>query len=126
VGRPYREVFSSRLRRYLGGVLRRLEIDFVYWEDAVTWGDLRRVFVVLFESHDQDRVPLRERAFVGLPRVEVLVQDPGAERPRRAATPADGTPPALRARVLVVRRRRGGEEVEAPLPPDRRRTPVPV
>ncbi len=75
VGRPYAEVFPSRLRRYLGAVLRDLRIDMIFWEDGVTWADLRRVLGVAFEVYDQRRSPLLERHFIGVPRVRIVIQE---------------------------------------------------
>ena len=56
-GPPYAELFDLRLRRYLSGVLRTLEIDVIHWEDAIQWKDLRRVTGVLFECYDQGTSP---------------------------------------------------------------------
>jgi hypothetical protein len=129
VGRPYAAAFTPRLRRYLGGVLRALDLDVIYWEDSVTFADLRRVFVVLFETFDQGRHPALSRHFIGMPRVTVLVQEADeAEEHFLEAAPAEveAMPPPLRARALVIRRDGGGREVEAP---DRRpstRRPEPV
>jgi hypothetical protein len=123
VGRPYAEVFSSRLRRYLGAVLRDLRVDMIFWEDAVTWADLRRVLGVAFEVYDQRRSPLLERHFVGVPRVRVVIQEDD-EIATTEAFPGDAdTPPALHARVLLILRDRGGdvEEEVSPAPGGHRR-----
>jgi hypothetical protein len=128
VGSPYAEVFPPRLRRYLGGFLRALEVDVVYWEDAVAWADLRAVLRVAFETWDQGRRPALERHFVGIPRVRVTIQEPeedeGYALPGRAVDRQG--PPPLRARVLVIRRDRGEEErLEEVAPPGERvRSPV--
>lgn len=128
VGRPYSAVFSSRSRRYLGGFLRDLGVDVLYWEDAVTWPDLRRVLGVALECWDQRRVPILERHFVGLPRVRVVLheesQEPGvasARRPRGVRGPV-----ATGARILVVLRDRGGDAVRDAVasPSDRRPAPI--
>ncbi len=117
VGRPFALAFSPRLRRYLGGILRALDIDVLYWEDSVTFADLRRVFVVLFETYDQGRHPALDRHFIGLPRVSVLIQE-ADEGEESFLEPVEGEledmPPPLRARALVVRRDGGGREVGAP------------
>lgn len=119
VGRPYENVFPTRLRRYLHGVFHDLDLDVLYWEDRVTWAELRQVTGVLFETWDQERYPALDRHFVGIGRVRVVIQEPedgedpgfGEEPPD---TPGPPMPPPLRARVLVVRRDDGGREVEAP------------
>ena len=118
LGRPYAEVFPTRLRRYLGEVLRTLQIDMVFWEDAISWAEMRAVFGVCFEIYDQGRAPLEERHFLGMPRVRVVIQ----EEDDVAAT----EPPALQARILMVLRDRGGEEEEVapPAPGSRRREPL--
>jgi hypothetical protein len=128
VGAPFVQVFSSRLRRYLGGFLRDAGVDILYWEDAVAWPDLRRVLGVAFECWDQGRVPLLERHFVGLPRVRVVRHDedavdppePGRARRRRPEAVATG------ARVLLVLRDRGGDVVRdvAAAPSDRQPAPL--
>lgn len=121
VGPLYQQVFSPRTRRYLGDVFRALGIDIVFFEDAIRWPDLKRVFRVAFEIYDQQRGPVVPRHFVGIPRVRVLVQeeaaepDPLPERPH--PTPAPG-----HVRVLVILRDRGGEEEPiTPAPPSRGR-----
>jgi hypothetical protein len=128
VGRPFAQVFSSRLRRYLGGFLRDIGVDVVYWEDAVTWADLRRVLGVAFECWDQHRTPVRERHFVGIPRVRVVLHEENtAEATEPPTRPTGWRPPvAAGARILVVLRDRGGESVRprASAPSDRRPQPV--
>ncbi|MHC5010650.1 MAG: hypothetical protein ACYTG6_06810 [Planctomycetota bacterium] len=123
VGRPYAQVFSPRLRRYLGAVLGALMIDVVYWEDGVTWPDLRAVFGVLFESYDQGRHPVLERHFIGLPRLRITIQEPDTEDGEEAFEGA-AAHPQMHARILVVRRDRGGGEEKATAePPAERRRP---
>ena len=119
VGRPYEAVFPTRSRRYLHGIFRDLDVDVLYWEDRITWADLRQVTGVLFETWDQGRRPALDRHFVGIARVRVVIQEPeDGEDPAFAqaaeAPEAPPTPPPLRARVLVVRRDDGGREIEAP------------
>jgi hypothetical protein len=127
VGPLFDDVFPRRVRRYLGGVLRDLGVDIVYWEDAIRWPDLKRVFGVAFEIHDQHRSPLQERHFVGVPGVRVMLQVDHAE----TEPPPSGdypTPAPGHMRVMIVLRDRGGEEAPvAPAPPGgRKRRPVPV
>lgn len=127
VGRPYHAVFAPRTRRYVGGLLRALQVDVVYWEDGVTWPDLRRVLGVAFECFDQGRTPVRERHFLGLPRVRVLLHEEAGD-----AAPAAGVPRSLRgpvatgARVLVILRDRGGTRDEAREQAPSDRLPAPL
>ena len=116
VGRPYETVFPTRLRRYLYGICRDLDLDVLYWEDRITWVDLRRVTGVLFETWDQGRRPALDRHFVGIARVRAVIQEPeDGEGPSFGPdAEAPSTPPPLRARVLVVRRDDGGRESEIP------------
>ncbi|MFM8385781.1 MAG: hypothetical protein ACKOCB_03015 [Planctomycetia bacterium] len=130
IGPPYDQVFSPRLRRYLAGVMRHLEVDVIYWEDAVRWRDLRRVLGVALECHDQGRVPLRARHFVGLPRVRVLVQQ--EDPPGMAGAPASARMPRAPigsgARVLAILRDRGGSSERTLLrdPGSQRPAPSPL
>jgi hypothetical protein len=130
VGRPFARVFSPRLRRYLGGFLRDVGVDVVYWEDAVTWVDLRRVLGVALECWDQRRTPVCERHFVGLPRVRVVLhEEDAAEATEPATRPTGWRPPvAAGARILVILRDRGGDSVRprSSAPSDRRPQPVSV
>jgi hypothetical protein len=131
LGRPYAEVFPLRLRRYLAMVLNDLEIDIVYWEDAVSWADLRRVFGVAFECFDQGRFPLDARHFQGLPRVRVLIHEESPDRAayEQAPHPVDANlPAATHARILVVLRDRGGPPADArqDASDSRRRAPLVV
>ena len=109
VGPRYGTVFPLRVRRYMGGVMRNLGIDIIYWEDAIRWPDIKRVFGVAFEIHDQRRAPLEERHFVGVPGVRVLIQDDQAE----TEAPVDesySTPAPGHMRVLLILKDRGGRE----------------
>jgi len=123
-GPPYAEAFPHRVRRYIGSVLRDLQIDIVYWEDAIGWPDLRRVLGVAFEIYDQRRSPLEARHFIGLPRVRVVIQEEEAD-PDPARDPLRPRPAALKkeapghARILLIVRDRGEfEELETPDPAD--------
>lgn len=111
VGPTYAQLFSPRLRRYLGGVLREMQVDLIFWEDAIRWADLKRVFGVIWETYDQKRGPLSRRHFVGLPRLRVMVQEEGVEADPMPAIPYP-TPAPGHVRVLVITRDRGGEEEE--------------
>jgi hypothetical protein len=119
-GPPFHAVFHGRLRRYLGGVLRTLQVDVIYFEDGVRFPDLKRVLGVAFECYDQGRVPLRAHHFVGLPRVRVLLQqEDGPGAPRAPHVPGlPRAPVGSGARVLVILRDRGGaldlSEVQSP------------
>jgi len=127
VGLPYEAVFAPRLRRYLGGVFRALDLDVLYWEDRVAWDDLRRVTGILFETYDQRRFPAEDRHFVGLARIRVVIQEPeDGDDTGPGEAPSEDVPPPLRARVLVVRRDDGGREVEAPDRAPSTRRPEPV
>lgn len=128
VGRPFQAVFRPRLRRYLGMLLRALQVDVVFWEDAIGWPDLRRVLGVAFECYDQGRLPLRARHFIGVPRVRVVIQEedgPGTP-PREQVPGVPRAPVGSGARVLVILRDRGGstERAESQAPSDRR--PIPL
>jgi hypothetical protein len=120
-GPPYARAFPARVRRYIGGVLRDLQVDMVFFEDAIQWADLRRVLGVAFEIHDQGRAPLLERHFVGVPRVRVVLQEEAAE-PEPSRSWLEGGSPGFEAdspghaRILVVLRDRGGED--EPIAPD--------
>lgn len=123
-GPPYAEAFPHRVRRYIGSVLRDLQIDIVYWEDAVGWPDIQRVLGVAFEIYDQRRSPLEARHFIGLPRVRVVIQEEEAD-PDPARDPLRPRPPTLKkeapghARILLIVRDRGEfEELDVPDPAD--------
>jgi hypothetical protein len=123
-GPSYAEAFPHRIRRYIGGVLRDLEIDIIYWEDAVGWPDIRRVLGVAFEIHDQRRGPLQGRHFIGLPRVRVVVQEEEAD-PDPTGDPLRPRKPTLEkkapghARILLIVRDRGDyEDLDVPDPVD--------
>lgn len=120
-GPPYAEAFAPRVRRYIGAVLRDLQVDIIFFEDAITWADLKRVLVVAFEIHDQRRAPLQERHFVGVPRVRVVIQEEAAEPEPTPGWLEGGAgryeaAASGHARILVVLRDRGGET--KPLTPD--------
>lgn len=114
-GPPYAQAFDGRIRRYIGAVLRDLQIDLLYWEDAITWKDLRRVLTIAYEIHDQRRSPLKERHFSGLPRLRVVIQEEAAEADGPQIIPT-GEPEALAesatgyARILLILRDRGNRE----------------
>ena len=114
-GPPYAEAFPSRVRRYIGSVLRDLQIDIVYWEDAIGWPDIRRVLGVAFEIHDQGRSPLEARHFIGLPRIRVVIQEEEADPdpsgdPLRPRKPSLEKTSAGHARILLIVRDRGDYE----------------
>ena len=121
-GPPMTQVFDPRVRRYIGGVLRNLEVDVMFLEDSVTWADIRRVLGVMFEVHDQGQAPLRERHFVGLPRVRVVIQEEAADAEPPPAIPAGdpfGGPDAMAGmtRVLLITRDRGDKDEAEKLDP---------
>ena len=123
-GVPYRDAFPLRVRRYIGSVLRELQIDIVYWEDAVGWPDLRRVLGVAFEIYDQGRAPLEARHFIGLPRVRIVIQEEEAD-PDPTGDPLRPRKPTLQkkapghSRILLIVRDRGEfEELDVPDPVD--------
>lgn len=124
-GPPYAQAFDARTRRYVGALLRDLQIDILYWEDAISWKDLRRVLTVAYEIHDQRRGPLKERHFLGLPRVRVVIQEEAAEADAPAIIPSaepTGLPESASgyARILLILRDRGSrEDAETPEPADR-------
>jgi len=123
-GPPYAEAFPHRVRRYIGSVLRDLQVDIIYWEDAIGWPDIRRVLGVAFEIHDQRRSPLQARHFIGLPRVRVVIQEEEAD-PDPARNALRPRPPTFEkrapghARILLIVRDRGDhEELETLDPAD--------
>ena len=128
VGRPFAHVFTPRLRRYLGGFLREIGVDVVYWEDAVAWADLRRVLGVALECWDQRHTPVKERHFVGIPRVRVVLHEEDAEEATEPATrPTGWRPPvAAGARILVILRDRGGDIARSRTTAPSGRRPQPV
>ena len=102
--------------------------EVVFFEDAVSWADLKRVFGVVFECYDQRRTPLDPRWFQGLPRVRVLLQAEPAELDRDesgAPSPTDPAPALARTLVILRDRGEGDVDVDAPTPGSRRRTPAP-
>ena len=114
-GPPMMQAFDPRVRRYIGQVLRKLEIDVMFLEDSITWKDVRRVLGVMFETYDQGRAPLRERHFVGLPRVRVVIQEEAADAEPPKAIPAGDPfagPDAMAGmtRVLLITRDRGDKD----------------
>ncbi len=123
-GPPYAAAFPNRVRRYVGSILRDLQVDIIYWEDAIQWRDLRRVLGVAYEIHDQGRGPALERHFIGIPRVRIVIQEEAAE-PEPSRSWLEGGKPSFdevapgHARILLVLRDRGkNEEAEAPDPVD--------
>ena len=109
------QAFDPRVRRYIGAILRKLEIDVMFLEDSITWKDVRRVLGVMFETYDQGRAPLRERHFVGLPRVRVVIQEEAADAEPPKAIPAGDPfagPDAMAGmtRVLLITRDRGDKD----------------
>ncbi len=123
-GPPYAQAFDGRIRRYIGAVLRDLQIDLLYWEDAITWKELRRVLTIAYEIHDQRRSPLQERHFSGLPRLRVVIQEEAAEADGPQIIPTS-EPTGLSetasgyARILLILRDRGNrEDIEVPDPAD--------
>ena len=121
-GPPYAEAFPHRVRRYIGSILRDLEIDILYMEDAVTWQDVHRVLQTTYEIHDQRRGPLQERHFMGLPRVRVVIQEEAAEpEPPQLLPRADEAGPVEsapgHARILLILRDRGQGEEDLTLDP---------
>ena len=121
-GPPYADVFSHRIRRYVGTMLRDMDIDVIYWEDAVAFSDIRRVLRVLFENHDQERIPARASQFAGIPRVRVLIQAETADvmaPPQEDGHANDGhnspsayespTEAPTHARIFMILRDRGGD-----------------
>ena len=55
-----------------------LDVDVLYWEDRVTWADLRQVTGIVFETWDQGRRPALDRHFVGIARIRAVLQEPVA------------------------------------------------
>ncbi|MDJ0520466.1 MAG: hypothetical protein QNJ90_00170 [Planctomycetota bacterium] len=111
-GPPYARAFDSRTRRYIGSVLRDLQVDLIYWEDAISWKDIRRVLTIAYEIHDQRRSPLLDRHFQGLPRVRVVIQEEAADADGPQIVPTDKAsslpePASGYARILLILRDRG-------------------
>ncbi len=118
VGPLYGDLFEPRVRRYLGNVLRKLEIDIVFWEDAIRYPELRRVFGVAFEIYDQDRAPLQARHFVGVPKVRVMIHEEDAESDGSGSSAGRPTQAPGYARVLVIMRDRSEDEDVMSLDPE--------
>ncbi|MGE3166884.1 MAG: hypothetical protein AB7O52_18415 [Planctomycetota bacterium] len=122
IGPPYREVFGVRLRRYLRELFESLEVDVIFIEDGVGYRGLKRVLSVMFEIYDVHggRARAEDRHFMGLPGLNVHVDDFGLDRERH---PIPGYPEPEyegigRARVLVIQKERGGGDEEVPpVPP---------
>lgn len=121
-GPPMVQAFDPRVRRYIGEIFRSLEVDVMFLEDSITWADIRRVLGVMFEIHDQGRAPLRERHFVGLPRVRVVIQEEAADAEPPPPIPSGdpfGGPDAMAGmtRVLLITRDRGDKDEAEELDP---------
>ncbi|MDA1194924.1 MAG: hypothetical protein O2894_07035 [Planctomycetota bacterium] len=114
-GPPFAQSFEPRVRRYIGAILRTLEIDVIFLDDGITWRDIRRVLSVAYEIHDQGRAPLRERHFLGVPRVRVAIQEEPAEPEPPKAIPdaldmGVPDPSGGAIRVLLILRDRGARD----------------
>lgn len=122
IGPPYREIFGVRLRRYVRELFESLEVDVIFIEDGVGYRGLKRVLAVMFEIYDVHggRARAEDRHFMGLPGLNVHLDDFGLDR-ERVVVPGYPEPDYEgigRARVLVIQKERGGGDEEVhPLPP---------
>lgn len=121
IGPTYRQLFGVRLRRYIRELFEALEIDVVFIEDGVGYRGFKRVLGVLFEIYDihNGRAKAEDRHFIGLPGLNVHLDDFGLDRTRTAVPgyPEPDYEGIGRARVLVIQKERGGGDEEEPEPP---------
>ena len=77
VGPPFARIFDERSRQHLHRVLRAVQIDVIYIEDAVPLKAvvqvLRTVFEV-FDIHDGKRI-VDDHSFQGIPKVRAMVHE---------------------------------------------------
>lgn len=113
VGPPYDRAVPLASRRHLAEVMRALELDLVFVERGVSFRQLRRVYVVLFEVLDVHggRQRAEERHFQGLAGLRVAIDEIGPQVQRTQLTdyPEPDYEDLGRARILHVFRDRGGD-----------------
>ena len=129
IGPPYHRAFPRLARFVANRMLRSLQIDLVFVEDAVTFRRFSRVMRRLFELYDKHdgRRPADDRDFLGLPGTRVLIYDMQFDNPFESSVYPEPKFVSLgRARVLLVFRDRSEEEELIEPPFDSSRTPAPL
>ena len=112
IGPTFDQLWGRRVRRFLFQVLDVMDVDMIYFEDAVRFKQLRAVFDVIFElylNHGR-RFRLEEYHFTGIPKIRVMMETirPDLPRIRHAGYPETHFTNLSRARILMVFRDRGG------------------
>ncbi|GEM_PF-3551759 len=130
IGPPFRKLWRLRTRRFLHEMLSDLEVDFIYFEDAVKWPVLRKVFDQMFERAMKNprAGPLSEADFRFLPGVRVFVEfmEPDRELPKRKAYEEPHFANLSRARVLMIYKDRGDQDQKDRQNNPEERVPAPL
>ncbi|MHC4778777.1 MAG: hypothetical protein ACYTFG_09405 [Planctomycetota bacterium] len=130
VGPPFTSLWDRRTRQFLHEWLSALEVDIVYYEDAVKWHQLRSVLDQAFERYMKvpGGGPIQETHFRLLNGVRVFIEE--MEPDRDQASHEGYQEPHFanlsRARVLMVFKDRGEEDEEARKGGPRIRVPAPL
>ncbi|MHC5035981.1 MAG: hypothetical protein ACYTHM_01580 [Planctomycetota bacterium] len=130
IGPPFAVLWEHRTRQFLYEVLTGLDIDLVFFEDAVKWPHLRRVFDQAFERYMQNPRggPVQESEFRLLQGVKVFIDEVDPESSLK--TPGGYSEPEFAnlfaARVLMVFKDRGGAEERDRQPSPKVRVPMPL
>lgn len=130
VGPAFGTVWDPRTRRFLHEMWSALDVDILYFEDAVHWPQLRLVLDRMFERimQDPDAGPIQEGDFRFLQGVRVFLDLVEPEGPNRVHGGYQEPHFAnlSRARILLVFKDRGGVEDEVETPRPRVRVPLGV
>jgi hypothetical protein len=130
IGPPFSRLWSRRTRQFLHEWLKKLEIDMIYFEDAVRWPQLRSVLDQAFERFMKTpgAGAVRESDFRFLRGVRVFIDEmePDREVSGRKGYPEPHFANLSRARILMVFKDRGGEEERSRRDGPRVRVPEPL
>ena len=115
IGPGFHELWGHRVRHFLNDVFDGLDLDIIYYEEKLSFDQIRKVFEILFELHHLNATRLRAEMhhFQGIPGVRVLIETLRPESERRFSRPRGDYPePSFtnlsRARVLLIFKDRGG------------------
>lgn len=114
VGPCFQDLWGLRVRHFLHRVLEAMDIDIIYFEDGVSFKELRGVFETLFELYHArgPRFRVEDYHFTGLTGVRVLMEYIRPDLPRngvREGYPETNFTNLSQARILMVYKDRGGE-----------------